>query len=179
MKVRVASVDEYQFLTCLKYGLWGANTRRSVNWEPGDMLIFSVNKKITALAQVIGEPFTSSDIIWDDGLYPYRVKLSFVHVLSENCRIPVDGEVKALLINSWGTNYGIGILNKTPLSKDAAKDLIGLINIQENSLQHYNDKIDEIIKLVKRQRELEYKLCSEGTLESWERKFKDKIIQID
>ena len=38
MRLRITKIDEYQFLTCLKHGLWGSKSARFKTWKVGDKL---------------------------------------------------------------------------------------------------------------------------------------------
>jgi len=178
MNVRVASIDEYQFLICVKYNVWGANLGRLSKWKSGDFLMFIVDKKITALAEVIGEHFVSDDVLWDNGFYNHRIGLKFLYILDEKDRIIVNDEIKELFIKSWGKNYGVGILNKTLISGEIAKILVEMIQKQPNSLQYYMDNINNILDEINIQRENEYLMYKANKIENKERKFKDKTIEI-
>lgn len=52
MALRITKVDEFQLLTCFKYGVWGSNTDRFRNWENRDLLAFIVDKHFSALAEI-------------------------------------------------------------------------------------------------------------------------------
>ena len=59
MRLRLASIDEYQLLTCLKHQVWGSRMAIFSNWEQGDYLGFIVDRVIAGLAVVEGEPYIS------------------------------------------------------------------------------------------------------------------------
>lgn len=174
MVVRVATVDEYQFLICLKHQVWGANNRAK-KWEIGSYLVFTIEKNIVALAKVIGDPYFSNEIIWDNGLFEYRNPLEFIHILSRDQWIPYEGKIKKLFTDSWGDHYGTGILNKKPLSIESGKELIKEITRLPNSISQYRNNIDRLITESFKEREAELT----GKTESKFRKFKDKLIEID
>jgi hypothetical protein len=44
VRLRLTKIDEYQFLTCLKHGLWGSKSARFKNWSQGDRLAIIVEK---------------------------------------------------------------------------------------------------------------------------------------
>ena len=56
MRLRVTSVDEYQFLTCVRHQIWGSKQARFSAWEKGDYLAILVNKAVAGLAVVSGTP---------------------------------------------------------------------------------------------------------------------------
>lgn len=59
MILRLTKIDEYQFLTCLKHGLWGSKSARFKTWKESDRLAIIVDKSLAALAEVTGEAFES------------------------------------------------------------------------------------------------------------------------
>lgn len=65
MRLRITKVDEYQMLTCLKYGLWGSKSARFKTWKVGDLLAIIVDKGLAALAEVSGPAFESKQKVWD------------------------------------------------------------------------------------------------------------------
>jgi hypothetical protein len=155
MGLRITKVDEYQFLTCLKHGLWGSHKRRFDKWKVGEMLVFIVDKRITALVEVVGEAFYSEEEIWDNGLFPYRIPIRFIHIMSPENRIPVLGEVRDVLINAWGNNYGIGILSQSLLTGDSESIIIDQIKKQRNDLKRYKDDLKNLLQEAKQKREIE------------------------
>jgi len=45
MRLRLASIDEVQLLTCFEHGIWGSNKSTFKNWCQGDYVAFIVEKK--------------------------------------------------------------------------------------------------------------------------------------
>lgn len=117
MRLRFTSVDEYQFLTCVKNEVWGSKSSRFKDWQKGDLLAVVVEKQIAGLGEVSGEPYKSDKIVWDNGLFPYRIPIKFKYLFDEQHRPPVLGKIRDVLANVWGgiTSYGWGILNQVPL----------------------------------------------------------------
>lgn len=96
------------------------------------MLLFFVEKKVAALAEVAGEPFVSVDEIWDNGLFPYRVPLEFRFILDEDDRVPTGHVIKDHLMSAWGYNYGWGIQVKQPVPNPQADEILKYIYSQPN-----------------------------------------------
>ena len=134
VRLRITKVDEYQFLSCLKHSLWGSKSARFKNWQKGDYLVFIVNKSLSGYAQVSGDPFTSREIVWDDGLFPYRIPIKFKYILTKSDRIPVLGEIRDILVLEWGNTYGWGILNQKLISDAPAEKIINTISSYPNNL---------------------------------------------
>jgi hypothetical protein len=153
MKIRLVKIDELQFLTCFKHGLWGSKSARFNGWEKGDGLVFIVGKALAAFSEVAGDPFSSKDIVWDNGIFPYRIPIVFRHVLEEDDRVPILGKVRQIMTNSWGPRYGWGILDQQPLSGEAADVILNEISAKPNALQKYQAELDQRIAQAKLQRE--------------------------
>lgn len=134
MRLRLTKVDEYQFLTCLKHSLWGSKLSRFKDWKEGDYLAFMVNKGLAAFARVAGKPFHSTEVVWDNGVFPYRIPLKFVHVLQKDQRVPILGEVRDTLTSAWGPRYGWGILTQRVLKDEQAETLVKAITSRPNGL---------------------------------------------
>jgi predicted ATPase len=146
LRLRVVSLkDELQFLLCVKNNLWGAKNSHLKNWSVGDFIVFVINKEISALAKVNGEPYKSDEKIWTNGSFPYKLPISFEVILSPKNRIAVTDEVKDLIKDNWD-NYGIPMRFKLLLPDKSAKGLLNLILSKQNSLIYYLDKIETIIK---------------------------------
>jgi len=153
MKIRLVKIDELQFLTCFKHGLWGSKSARFKEWEKGDGLVFIVGKVLAAFAEVAGDPFSSKDIVWDNGLFPYRIPIAFDHVLEEDDRVPILGKVRQILTDSWGPRYGWGILDQQPLSGEAADVILNEIRAKPNALQKFQTELEQRVDQAKLQRE--------------------------
>lgn len=153
MSTRITKVDEFQFLTCVKYKVWGATTNRFKSWKIGDILIFIIDKHFVALAKVIGESYKSSEKVWDNGDYPYRIDINFIYILSKENRLPILGELRDALINAWGTSYGWGILNQKALPPEAETQIINAFNNQTNDLKHYYSNLDMLLIDAKEERD--------------------------
>jgi Syntaxin. len=178
MSLRVVKVDDFQFLLCVKYGVWGSNKNIFKKWNEEDYLAFTINKRIAALAQVSGNYFTSDEILWDNGLYPYRIPINFIYILSLENRIPVNGLIKDIFVASWGNNYGCGILNQNPIRDEFIDTIINEIKKKSNDLQQYIKNLDQYICDTEQERQNEYLRLEDTHTSSIERKFKTKLINI-
>jgi len=171
MRLRLTKIDEYQFLTCLKHSLWGSKASRFKDWQEGDYLAFIVNKGLAGFATVVGKPFRSTEIIWDNGLFPYRIAIKFVHVLKRDQRVPILGAVRDTLTLAWGTKYGWGILTQRILENDQAETLISAITSRPNSLAQIETNLATLLLDAKQERELLPK-----QKKSIEAKSKEKVL---
>jgi len=150
MRLRLATLDDLQFLRCLQHGLWGTGQPRGIkNWLEGDMLALIVKKRITGLAQVTGKPFFSEKEVWDNGLFPNRIRIKFLHVMEVSHRLPIEGPVRDALTASWGRYYGWGILNKQLLSEKAAGEIVKQIVAEPNDLELFQRELRQRIKKAK------------------------------
>jgi len=153
--VRLTKIDEYQFLTCLKHSLWGSKASRFKDWQGGDYLAFIVNKSLAALATVVGKPFHSTTIIWDNGLFPYRIPIKFVHALQKDQRVPILGDVRETLTSTWGPKYGWGILTQQILENKPAETIFKAITLRPNGLVEIEQALNELLQNAKQERELQ------------------------
>ena len=151
-RLRLSSIDEYQLLTCLEHGLWGAKTDRFGNWQQGDYLVLAVNKSLAALAQVSGKPFKGSNKVWDNGLYPYRISIKFLTVIDPNDRPLLLGEIRDVLTSVWGPTYGWGILNQQLLDGETAEKIIAAVKAVPNSVDSYKENLTTRLEEAKAQR---------------------------
>ncbi|MGB2769864.1 MAG: hypothetical protein WBC88_09085, partial [Candidatus Zixiibacteriota bacterium] len=67
MRLRLTKIDEFQFMTCLKHGLWGSKSARFGDWREGDQLAVIVDKSLAGLGKICGKPFVSREKVWDNG----------------------------------------------------------------------------------------------------------------
>ena len=153
MRLRLTTIDEYQLLTCLKHSLWGARSARFKSWREGDHLAIIVEKRLAALAEVSGPAFKSREKVWDNGLFPHRVPLRFVHFLPSTDRPPVLGEVRDTLTREWGTRYGVGILNQSALESPSADVIAKAITAKPNALEEYQQDLSVPLEEAKLRRE--------------------------
>lgn len=154
MRLRLTKVDEYQFLTCLQYSLWGSKSSRFKDWYEGDFLAFIVDKSLAGLAQVSGKPFRSDEKVWDNGVFPHRIPMRFTHVLESGQRIPVLGVVRDVLTSTWGHRYGWGILDQRVLTNASADTIIKEITSKPNALANFKTNISTLLHEAEIKREL-------------------------
>lgn len=140
--VRMASVDEVQFLLCIKHEVWGSNAARFKHWAVGDYLIFVVEKAIAGVAEVTGETFQSEEAIWENGVFPHRVPIRFLYALGPEIRPPIYGDVWDAVTSAWGTRYGWGLATQSSLPDDAAQIILEAIQMRPNELEVIRAHLD-------------------------------------
>jgi hypothetical protein len=155
LRVRTTKLDEFQFLTCLRHGLWGSRSARFKDWRVGDKLILLVGNAVAGLAEVTGAAFVSNDPVWDNDLFPHRIPISFVYAGREENRLPVLGEVREALAQSFdgGGGWGLGILNQRLMKTDQAAFLIRSIVARGSELKEVQSSIDELLADAKAKRD--------------------------
>ncbi|MFZ5448319.1 MAG: hypothetical protein ACOZFS_06755 [Thermodesulfobacteriota bacterium] len=142
MRLRLTKIDEFQFLTCLKHEVWGSKKARFKEWKEGDYLAFIVDKAIAGLAKVSGNPLFSDEIIWDNGLYPHRIPITFLHAMLPQNRPPILGEIRDALTSEWGLGYGWGIVNQFVLPEKSTNTIVSAITSHKNDLSDLNSNIE-------------------------------------
>lgn len=140
MRLRLTKVDEFQFLTCVKNEVWGSNSARFSDWQIGDLLAIIVDKQIAGIAEVSGVPFRSEKIVWDNGIFSFRIPIKFNHLFDKQHRPQILGNIRDALINAWTTRYGWGILNQYLLDEINAeiivKEIIGRVSQNSEIVQN-------------------------------------------
>jgi hypothetical protein len=134
MRIRIVKVNEIEFLVSVKHGVWGSKKNRFKNWKIGDLLVFKIDDQLAAVGEISGRYFKSDDNVWSNGVFPYRVPINFIKILSEGNRVDVVGEVKKTLVNEWGKKYGVGLLNQASIEGEAAKHILQFFNNRENNI---------------------------------------------
>lgn len=127
MSLRIASIDNGQFEICVKKGVWGSNNSGLTKWQVGDKLLFFVEKEVAGLAEISGQYFASDEIVWGNGVFPYRVPLKFLFVLPKEKRLPTRSVIKDKLMSVWGYNWGWGIQVKQPVPQKEAEEILNYI----------------------------------------------------
>jgi hypothetical protein len=153
VRLRLTKIDEYQFLTCLKHGLWGSKSARFKTWQKGDQLAIVVERGLAALAQVAGLAFESREKVWDNGLFPHRIPLKFTHVLRLQDRPPILGEVRDALTQQWGPRYGWAILNQQVLESPNADTVARAITSRPNGLTEFQQSLADRLEEARVKRE--------------------------
>lgn len=146
MRVRISAIDEVQLFTCFKHKLWGARRGRFRNWLIGDYLLLLVEGRVAALAQVSGAPFVSTERIWDNRPFLHRIPIAFVSIMLRANRLPVRGEVGAILRSAWGPTYGWGILNQVVLEGELALKITSLVLRGVNDSAILENNFDYFLK---------------------------------
>jgi hypothetical protein len=149
MRLRLTKVDEYQLLTCIQHNLWGSKAARFSQWKPGDLLAVIVEHKLAALGTVEGKPFVSRSVVWDNGVFPHRIKVNFTHFIEPEQRTPVLGQVRDVLTGQWGPYYGWGILNQRLLEGADARFLAQAITNKRNSLSQAKRELEDLLARAK------------------------------
>ncbi len=81
MAVRIVKTKELD--KCIKHELWGANNNFK-QWQIGDILIVTVDRKFAAIAEVTGEVFMDDLRIWEGDYFPYRIPIKFNCILNKS-----------------------------------------------------------------------------------------------
>lgn len=149
MQLRLAKVDELQFLRCIKDKYWGANRAQFSDWEIGDYLVFIINNSLSAFAVISGAPFVSKQRFSHKGAYPYRIPIQFVHIIFPENREPMSKELKQEINDIWEQGFEWGVENQLLLKDDPAENIIKNIRYKVNDLVKYEDELDMLIDAAK------------------------------
>jgi len=137
--------------------LWGSKSARFKDWQEGDYLAFIVNKNLAGFAKVSGKPFYATDTVWDNGVFPNRVPIEFVHIPKKAQRVPVLGEVRNALTSAWGPSYGWGIITQSILPDKQAEIVVSAISSIPNNLSGLKSELSALLAEAKQERDLSLK----------------------
>lgn len=115
--------------------------------------MFLIDKTVAGLAEVIGEPFISKKQVWDNGIFPYRISIKFVHLMLPENRPPVLGEIRDALTDEWSPRYGWGILNQRFITGVNAEKIVEVIQRQHNDLDEIKANLEHYLEEAKLKRE--------------------------
>ena len=154
VRLRITKIDEYQLLTCIKHGVWGSNrSTRFKAWQIGDYLAIIVDKSLAALAEIVDRPYESHEKVWDNGLFKYRIRVKFTHMLRPADRPQILGKLRNALAQEWGPNYGWAILNQQMIEGGNAETVARAITLAPNALVEYQHSLTTQLKEARLRRE--------------------------
>lgn len=157
MRIRLTKVDEYQFLTCVKHGLWGSKNARFADWQIGDHLAIIVDKQIAGVAVISGDPLFSQERVWDNGIFPNRIPLKFKYLFEKESRPQILGSIRDNLIREWTPKYGWGILNQRLIEGDSASSILREIESRPAHNDEILVRLDDLLLEARAERETEKK----------------------
>jgi len=146
------SVDECQFLTCLKHDLWAARKRRFGNWQVGDLLAFIVDRRLAGLGEVSGKPFESEEPVFEDHTYPYRIPIRFEHVTRQENRCEIPESIREAPVWKSRMAFEFAIAQQHPMPDDCAEIIAQTVRSRPNDLEYFQDNLPRLLEDAKRQR---------------------------
>ncbi len=135
-KIRLVKINELDFLTCVKYKMFGRNTDFIKSWKKGDLIVFVVGDYIAGVAEILDKMFFNSKRLWLKEDNSFRVPVAFTHVF-DNDR-PYFLDHKEELEASYGKYWG----NVFVLRKDLPANVIVSII---NNINSYPSKREEVV----------------------------------
>lgn len=146
IRLRLTKVDEYQFLTCVKHGLWGSHTDRFRNWQIDDRLVIFVGKYLAGMGRVVGPRFKATEPVWDNGLFPHRIPIEFEVVLQPEHRPPILGDIRDALASAFPSGgYGLGILNQLLVPEKAAMTIVAAMQAAHNDIAAVSEQMESLL----------------------------------
>lgn len=162
MAVRIVTVDEVQFLTSVRYEMWGSNFSRRFNrWVVGDYVVFVVEKHVAGLAQVIGKPFVASTPVWDNGVFPNRIRIRFLHIALRENRFSVYPKLQEILWSA-NTHYGWAVFTQHPVTDDASQKITEMILATPNQFHVVRSRLNQLLDEAKEERRVRQAAKSES-----------------
>ncbi|MDD4615139.1 MAG: hypothetical protein PHI40_07050 [Caldisericia bacterium] len=127
MNVRIIKVCKENLDVALQHSTWANKRNRMKKWEKGDALVFVTGSDVIATALVDGKPFSSDELLWPDDLYPNRIPIK---ILNKKTKLPknyYETDIKPLLKEEWGPNYGWQILTQQPMVGKTAETIWNMV----------------------------------------------------
>lgn len=121
-------------------------------WKPKDGLVLLTEDGIAGLFEITSNRFEDTTKVWPDKIYPYRVNINPVKVLSREHRIPItEHNIRQEFLNVHGRGWGTKIvLALKPVDKRLAKRIEKIIAEQpsHDPLPTIEDNIKRLSGLV-------------------------------
>lgn len=143
--------NEHQLHVCMAYQIWGHKKDALQHWRPGDRLVFEVKtddlgSQVAAVATVIGGTFFHNpSLIWEDNEYPYRISIKFDQYIPPSEREQCTEEVKLILREVEGANWGLLVQKQAPISREATDRLLASITRFPNLIDYALKKIGPLL----------------------------------
>jgi len=130
MNYYFAKCSELNLLLCIKTGLWKHQTNTMKKWKPKDILILYTETGIAGLFEVTSKQFVDLTRIWTDKIYPYRVNINPLKILSPENRISLtEHNIKTEMAEKYGKmTWGLKLSRHLkPLDSQIAKRIEKII----------------------------------------------------
>lgn len=111
-------MNEESYQVCKTQKLLGSRLNTLRAWNPGDILVIMVDKKIAGLAKVASKSFESDLAFWKEDVFPYRVKLEFIKDWPLKQRRELNNTIKGTIMENSGPTYSWVFLIKHPMTED-------------------------------------------------------------
>ncbi|MGE5417506.1 MAG: hypothetical protein ACM3UZ_12285 [Acidobacteriota bacterium] len=127
MRLRITVLGNDQFMPCVEKKVWGSKTNRFKSWQEGDYLLFIIRDAGVALARVSGPTFISEDLIWDKGIYPFRVPIEFEILPDLNNGKKQEKIVREKLTQAYGNYYSWVLFTQSLILENASNDILAAV----------------------------------------------------
>lgn len=130
MNYYLAKCDYLHFRLCSKYGFWGQTKSIMEAWKPKDRLFLIIENAISGLFEVASQQYRETNQIWPDSIYPYRVDINPIKLLSPKDRIPIsDYNIKQPLQSVYDKDLGLELMRfLQPLDMYVAKKVEKIVD---------------------------------------------------
>lgn len=158
MQYFLQSTNEENLYLCIINGLWGSKTNKISHWNPGDIILIYLNRRLTAIFSITTEPFFDETPIWPADTYPYRVRIKLQKLVHPEHRISIgERDIRDLLYEHHTKSYAVGlVLSARPLNEEVAHYLIQYLdqalewtgfdpNYMLNTLREQQTEMQEVI----------------------------------
>ena len=117
--MRVVSVPSWKFANVVvEQGVWGSNRSHFGKWSEGETVVVLVGYEGVVTGTVAGKQFVSDQMIWDEDLFEFRIRLSIVKVIRGDAGRATAAAVRKALAAGLGNIYGSYIMSQTKLPEE-------------------------------------------------------------
>jgi len=127
--MRMASLATWEkFKPCKEYNVFAGNKNTFGSWCIGEPFLLLIGDQGVVLARIDGDVFYSEDMIWDDDIYEWRVRISIVKEFSGDKGRLINNMIRKLLRESVGPKYGYILRNRTKVDDVLEKSIMKIID---------------------------------------------------
>ncbi len=120
--MRVVSVPSWKFANVVvEQRVWGSNRSRFGKWSEGETVIVLVGHDGVVVGTVVGKQFVSDQMIWDEDLFEFRIRLTIMKVIRGDAGRTAAAAVRKALAAGLGNIYGSYIMSQTKLPEEVER----------------------------------------------------------
>lgn len=126
--MRLASLSHwYKYIPCKENKFFASTKNCFKSWEIGEILIILIGREGVSVSKIIGEPYYSNLMYWDNDLYPWRIPIKIYYEFDGETGQKINRKIRKFLWNAYEDKYGVVLLNRQKISKKIEKQITELL----------------------------------------------------